>query len=100
VIEASDGLDGLERARSQRPHLVLTDVSMPGLDGFELAESLRLHEDTSRIPIAFMTGHVDEGYEARGSELGAVAFLHKPFDGEALTAVAFRALSSLEPEPM
>lgn len=87
VLEAADGQEGLELARLERPDLILSDVSMPGLDGFELAEALRSYEDTRGIPVAFMTGHHEESYEARALELGAVAVLRKPFDPETLASI-------------
>lgn len=87
VLEAADGEEGLELARLARPDLILSDVSMPGLDGFELAEALQSYEDTRGIPVAFMTGHREESYEARARELGAVAVLRKPFDPETLASV-------------
>lgn len=91
VLEASDGREGLERARSERPDLVLTDVAMPRLDGFGLAEALRQHEHTRDIPVAFMTGYPEQSYASRARALGALAFLQKPFDPAALVSVALRA---------
>lgn len=55
VLEAPDGRGGLEQARSNPPHLVVTDVMMPGLDGFQLAEALRGDERTRRIPLIFLS---------------------------------------------
>jgi two-component system chemotaxis response regulator CheY len=93
VLEASDGYEGLERARSERPDLVLTDVVMPRLDGFGLVEALQSSELTRGIPVAFMTGRAEKSYETRARELGALAILRKPFTPETLTSVALRALS-------
>jgi two-component system chemotaxis response regulator CheY len=92
VLEASDGCEGLERARSERPDLVLTDVVMPRLDGFGLAEALQRYDRTREIPVVFMTGCFEESYETRARELGAFAILHKPFTPETLTSVALRAV--------
>jgi two-component system chemotaxis response regulator CheY len=92
VLEASDGCEGLERARSERPDLVLTDIAMPRLDGFGLAEALQRHNHTREIPVVFMTGCFEESYETRARDLGAFAFLQKPFDLETLTSVALRAV--------
>jgi len=87
VLEASDGLRGLARARSERPDLVTTDVALPGLDGFELAEALSQDEHTRRIPLIFLSGRAEAAAAARAYGLGAVAFLTKPCD--------FRAAASL-----
>jgi CheY-like chemotaxis protein len=87
VIEASDGRAGLARAREEHPDLILTDVMMPGIDGFALAEELRGDERTSRIPLIFLSGEVTQGREARAHEYGALAFLAKPVDVQALASL-------------
>ena len=101
VLEAADGREGLERARSEHPDLVLTDVVMPGLDGFGLAEALQRDEDTRGIPVVFMTGFIEQRHEARARELGAFAFLKKPFDPETLVSVALQRfrLGPIPPGP-
>lgn len=80
VLEAADGRRALERARSERPDLVVTDVLMPELDGFELAEALRRDERTREIPFIFLSGEAEPANAARARELGALAYLNKPFD--------------------
>lgn len=94
VLEASDGLEGLEQARSHRPDLVLTDVAMPRLDGFELAERLRQDVRTCRIPVVFLSGEAAKPNGDRARAHGAVAFLTKPFDPAAVTALVVRELTS------
>jgi CheY-like chemotaxis protein len=93
VIEASDGSEALELARSECPDLIVTDVDMPRRDGFELAEALRRDERTREIPLIFMSGQADETHRARALELGAIAFLAKPFDSETLATTALGALA-------
>ena len=92
VLEAVDGWHGLEQARSERPDLVLTDVMMPGLDGFQLAETLLRDQRTNRIPLIIVSGETAPANAARGRRLGALAYLTKPFDPQALTALVARAL--------
>jgi DNA-binding response OmpR family regulator len=92
VLEAADGRTGLERARTEFPDLVLTDVAMPGLDGFQLAEALRRDERTSKVPLIFVSGEPAGGNEARARELGALAYLTKPFDPTALASLVAGAL--------
>jgi putative two-component system response regulator len=87
VLEAPDGTSGLARARADKPDIVLTDVMMPGLDGFELAEALRRDRRTRRIPFIFLSGEITAGHEARAHELGALAYLTKPVDVEALASL-------------
>jgi two-component system chemotaxis response regulator CheY len=80
VLEAEDGADGLEQARSVRPDVVLSDVRMPRLDGFGLAQALRRDARTRRIPVVFLSGEVGTATRARASALGASGFVAKPFD--------------------
>jgi CheY-like chemotaxis protein len=103
VIEASDGRSGLDRAREERPDLILTDVMMPGIDGFELAEALRADSRTIRIPFIFLSGEVTEGRQARAHAYGALAFLAKPVDVRALAALVagvFAARAGTFPAPL
>ena len=80
VLEAADGLSALARARTEKPDLVVTDVSMPRLDGFGLAEALRRDRRTRRIPLVFLSGETSVDNEARAKKLGALAYLTKPVD--------------------
>lgn len=94
VLEAADGLDGLEQARRERPDLVLTDVRMPGLDGFQLAERLRRDERTRGIALIFLSGEVGAANAQRARALGALAYLTKPFDPTALADLVARELGA------
>jgi CheY-like chemotaxis protein len=93
VLEAADGDQGLEQARSERPDLVVTDVRMPGLDGFQLAEALRRDERTRQIPLIFISAEKEPANAARARELGALAYLTKPFDPPALTSLVAGAFA-------
>jgi len=87
VLEAEDGRRGLEQACSEHPDVIVTDVKMPGLDGFQLAEALRSNERTRQIPLIFVSGETDPANAGRARELGALAYLTKPFDPPALTSL-------------
>jgi CheY-like chemotaxis protein len=94
VLEAEDGLRGLERARADAPDLVVLDVSMPRLDGFELATKLRCDDETRSIPLLFLSGETAPAGKARAHALGALAYLTKPFDPPALASVVAGALAT------
>jgi PleD family two-component response regulator len=66
------------------PDLVLLDIMMPGMDGFEVAQKLRGHPSSEHIPIIFVTAMTGEDARLKGMELGAVDFVTKPIDPEAL----------------
>lgn len=96
VLEAPDGRLALARARADRPDLVVTDVAMPDLDGFQLAEALRRDRRTRRIPLIFLSGQVADQNQARARELGALAYLTKPFDPETFSKLVTDALAQVE----
>ena len=80
VLEASDGREGLELARQERPDLVLLDVMMPELDGWTVARELAADERTRDIPIVFLTARADPADRRLGQQLGGVGYVVKPFD--------------------
>jgi CheY-like chemotaxis protein len=97
VLEAADGRRGLELARTGGPDLILTDVMMPGLDGFELAAALRSDERTRSIPFIFLSGEATVDDQARAYELGALAYLTKPFDVRAIASLVAGVLDRSAP---
>src|SRR2546423_14208218 len=80
VIEAPDGPSGIERARDDHPDVILLDVMIPGRDGWEVAEELLEDDRTNRIPIVFLTARAELRDQARGLDLGGVAYITKPFN--------------------
>ena len=80
VLEAADGPSGLEKARSERPDVILLDVMMPGLDGWRVAEELLDDDRTEEIPIVFLTARAELRDRARGIDLGGVDYVTKPFN--------------------
>ena len=80
VLEASDGLSGVEQARSDPPDVIFLDVMMPGLDGWQVAEQLLEDERTSSIPIVFLTARAEVRDRARGLDLGGIDYVSKPFN--------------------
>jgi DNA-binding response OmpR family regulator len=85
VLVASDGVQGLELARRERPDLVILDVMLPRLDGFSVCRILRQESDVS---ILMLTARQDEVDRIAGLELGADDYVSKPFSlGELLARV-------------
>ena len=96
VIEAADGPSGLEAARTEHPDLILLDVMMPGLDGWGVAEALLEDEETSSIPIIFLTARAEFRDRARGLDIGGVDYITKPFNPVELAPLARDLLERLE----
>jgi DNA-binding response OmpR family regulator len=88
VITAKDGLEGVEKARAERPDLILMDVVMPRMDGFEACRQLRKESDTSGIPIIIVTTRGELASVEAGYASGCNDYVTKPIDGiELLTKV-------------
>jgi two-component system alkaline phosphatase synthesis response regulator PhoP len=80
VIEAPDGPSGVDKARDERPDVILLDVMMPGLDGWRVAEQLFEDDRTVAIPIIFLTARAEFRDRARGLDIGGVDYVTKPFN--------------------
>jgi PAS domain S-box-containing protein len=86
VTTVSNGLAALEQARSNSPHLILTDVMMPGLGGFELLHELRADPQTAAIPVLMLSARAGEEARVSGLDAGADDYLIKPFGARELIA--------------
>ncbi len=80
VVEASNGTEGLARAKAERPDAILLDVMMPGLDGPSTLARLREDPDTASVPVVFLTAKAIAAEVDRLRALGAAGVLTKPFD--------------------
>jgi FixJ family two-component response regulator len=76
--------DFLEAFPSERFDCAIIDLQLPGISGFELRS--RMVDDAIELPVIFVSAFDDRIVESRAAHLGAIAFLHKPFDGGALIA--------------
>ena len=86
VITAFDGEEGLAKALSSRPDLVVTDVMMPHMSGDKMMAALRLHPEMDDVPILVLTAKADEALRVKMLESGAQDYLSKPFSDEELLA--------------
>jgi CheY-like chemotaxis protein len=91
------GAEGLAAVAADRAiDAVLADVDMPGMDGFEFCRRLRAEgpPDRRNLPVWIMTGALQLGLTKRGSAVGAVLVLRKPFDVDEVCAQLERTLST------
>jgi CheY-like chemotaxis protein len=79
VIEAGNGPDGLQRARSERPDLILLDVMMPGMDGLVVSRTLLDDPDLKRIPVVMLSALGAAADVEAGRATGVADYLVKPF---------------------
>jgi signal transduction histidine kinase/DNA-binding response OmpR family regulator/ligand-binding sensor domain-containing protein len=86
VIEAGNGTEGFEIARSQLPDIIITDLMMPGMDGLELARRIKEEVTTSHIPVVVLTAKTDLDTQVEALKTGADDFITKPFSSTYLKA--------------
>ncbi len=80
VLEASNGIEGLQKARTAFPDLILSDVMMPEMDGIEFCREIKTDLKTSHIPVVLLTAKVNKEAKYKGLEIGADDYISKPFD--------------------
>lgn len=86
VVEALDGVQALELARSVRPDLILMDISIPEIDGWEATRILRQDAETRDIPIVALTAHALADDRERATLVGFTSYLAKPIEPRAVVA--------------
>ena len=80
VVTASDGREGLEKARTANPDVVLSDIMMPRIDGLELVSILREDPRTRSLPIILLSAKAQNAEVQQGLDMGADDYVTKPFD--------------------
>jgi signal transduction histidine kinase len=78
VLEADTGEEGIEIARSERPHLILMDLELPGLNGIEATRRLKADPETRGIPVVALSAFAHETDEVRAREAGCAGYIAKP----------------------
>ena len=79
-IEAGDGEEGLQRAVSDLPDLIVTDVIMPKMNGFEVCKAIKENPETSHIPVIIVSASAMKGFEEICMGSGADSYLKRPYD--------------------
>ena len=80
LLAAADGIEGLERARRDRPDVILCDVHLPGLDGYSVARALKAHPNLRRIPLVALTALAMVGDREKLLAAGFDSYISKPID--------------------
>ena len=78
VLTASNGLEGLRKAKEEAPALIVLDVMLPGMDGFEVCHHLRAEPQTAKLPILMLSAKAREVDKDTGHKVGADEYLTKP----------------------
>lgn len=99
VLVAMRGDTGLERARREKPSLIVLDLMLPEIDGIEITKILKQNYETASVPIIMLTAKSQEADKIVGLELGADDYITKPFSPRELVARVKAVLRRLREKP-
>jgi two-component system chemotaxis response regulator CheY len=92
VVEAGDGQQGLDQAKSNAINLILADQNMPRMDGFTMIKSLRAMPQFAAMPILMLTTESSDQMKAQGKAAGATGWLVKPFSPDKLIEIVKKVI--------
>jgi two-component system chemotaxis response regulator CheY len=90
VVQAEDGVQGLEMLSAESPDVIVTDINMPRMDGFGFIAGMRGDDRHRAVPILVLTTESDADKKARARRAGATGWIVKPFDPLKLVAAIER----------
>ena len=96
VVLAHDGQQGVEKARTERPDVILLDMNLPVMDGWTAARTLRADPEMGKVPIIALTAHAMAGDRAKTLEAGCDDYHPKPVDFSRLLSQIDAALLAKE----
>lgn len=80
IAAAYDGQEALDKVKSDRPDLIILDLMLPKIDGYKVCRMLKFDEKYKNIPIVMFTARAQENDRKLGQEVGADAYITKPFE--------------------
>ena len=86
VFTATNGLEGIEKAKQLHPDLIVLDFMMPSMDGYEVCENLRVEPETAQVPILMLSAKEQEIDRVTGLKMGADDYVTKPWQRSELLA--------------
>jgi len=101
VVEAADGIKGLEMVQQQKPWMIMLDFLLPRMSGFEVYEALQQSPELSRIPLVLMSGRKEEVTSkiSEPFEEKYIVFIEKPFEQKQLITAIKRAMILAQKRP-
>ena len=100
VVLAMDGQQGVDLARSERPDIILMDMSLPGIDGWEATRRLRADDATRGLPVIGLTAHAMSGDREKAIEAGCDDYDTKPVELDRLIGKIKRLLGTATDEAL
>jgi two-component system cell cycle response regulator DivK len=80
MLEAIDGEEALQKTATEKPDLILLDISIPKIDGFEVCRRLKSQDEFKDIPIVALTAHAMRGDREKALEVGCEGYISKPIN--------------------
>jgi len=84
VIVAYDGQEALDKAKNETPDLIILDLMLPKIDGYKVCRMLKFDKKYKKIPIILFSARAQEGDVKMGEDVGADAYITKPFEPQVL----------------
>ena len=84
VLQANNGLEALEKARKEKPDLIVLDIMLPKMDGYKVSRIIKFDKQYKNIPVLMLTAKVQDVDMQTGIETGADVYMTKPFEPEVL----------------
>src|SRR5262245_61159559 len=94
VMVVGEALDGLHKAQTLQPDIVLADASMPGMDGFQLCQRIRQSAGGRHVPVVLLTSGFAAYDKAKGDRAGVTTHLAKPFEPQVLLDIVKQLVSA------
>ena len=86
VVEAANGLEGLDVAKTEKPDCILCDLNMPKLDGLSMCAQIQKEPGLETVPVFMLTTEAGADAKKRAKEIGILAWITKPYDSGKLLA--------------
>jgi len=99
LLVATNGEDGLAKAKAEKPDLILLDIMMPRIDGYEVARRIREDAEISATPIIMLSAKAQDDDVKKGMEVGVNEYITKPFSPENLVRVVKEYLEHVKGQP-
>lgn len=96
VLQAREGLAGIDLARETGPDLILLDIQLPGIDGYAVAEKLKADKEFSPPPIVAVTSYAMVGDKEKALEAGCSGYIEKPINPDTFISEISRFFTSAE----
>ncbi|NEP16134.1 MAG: response regulator [Leptolyngbya sp. SIO4C1] len=101
VVEATDGVEGMEAIRQQRPNLIMLDFLLPRMSGWEVFQEIQSQPDLQKIPLVLMSGRREEVAEKISEPFEYFEFIQKPFEQkELIEAIKAAMVKARKARPM